>query len=102
MIPDHTADDGFTKPAISWNPVIAPGDFVFYSGKLWPEWRNEALAAGLGSMSLVRVKLTDGKGTEEARYKFDKRLRDIVEASDGSLYVIEDGPGGRLLHLTPR
>jgi len=101
VIPDHSADDGFTKPAISWNPVIAPGDFVFYSGKMWPEWRNQALAAGLATMSLVRVSLSAGKGTEEARYKFDKRLRDIVEADDGSLYVIEDGPGGRLLHLTP-
>jgi glucose/arabinose dehydrogenase len=101
-IPDHSADDGFAKPAISWNPVIAPGDFVFYSGKLWPEWRNQALAAGLASMALVRVALADGTGTEQARYTFDKRLRDIVEADDGSLYVIEDGPGGRLLHLTPR
>ena len=26
----------------------------------------------------------------------------IVEADDGSLYVIEDGAGGRLLHLTKR
>ena len=100
-IPDHTADDGFHKPAISWNPVIAPGDFLFYSGKLWPEWRNQALATGLATMALVRVSLEGDKGTEEARYKFDKRLRDIVEADDGSLYVIEDGPGGRLLHLTP-
>jgi aldose sugar dehydrogenase len=100
-IPDHTADDGFHKPAISWNPVIAPGDFVFYSGKLWPEWRGQALATGLATMSLVRVSLASEKGTEEARYKFDKRLRDIVEAPDGSLYLIEDGPGGRLLHLTP-
>ena len=29
------------------------------------------------------------------------RLRDIAEAPDGSIYVIEDGAGGRLLHLTP-
>jgi glucose/arabinose dehydrogenase len=101
-IPDHSADDGFTKPAISWNPVIAPGDFLFYSGKLWREWRNQALATGLATTALVRVSLEGGKGTEEARYKFDKRLRDIVEAEDGSLYLIEDGAGGRLLHLTPR
>ena len=100
-IPDHSADDGFTKPAISWTPVIAPGDFIFYSGKLWPQWRNQALAAGLGSTSLVRVSLAGDKGTEEARYAFDNRLRDIVEAPDGSIYLIEDGPDGRLLHLTP-
>jgi glucose/arabinose dehydrogenase len=102
VIPDHSADDGFHKPAISWNPVIAPGDFLFYSGKLWPEWRGQALATGLASMAVVRVSLEGETGTEEARYKFDKRLRDIAEAPDGSLYVIEDGPGGRLLHLTPR
>jgi len=101
VIPDHSADDGFTKPAIFWNPVIAPGDFVFYSGKQWPEWRNQALAAGMATMSIVRVSLDGDEGTEEARYKFNKRLRDIVEAPDGSLYVIEDGPGGRLLQLTP-
>lgn len=101
VIPDHSADDGFHKPAISWNPVIAPGDFIFYSGKLRPEWRGQALATGLASMAIVRVSLEGEKGTEQARYKFDKRLRDIAEAPDGSIYVIEDGPGGRLLRLTP-
>ena len=100
-IPDHTEDDGFVKPAIYWNPVIAPGDFIFYSGKLWPEWRNQAIITGLGSTAIVRVSLADGKGTEEARVKFDKRIRDIVEAPDGSIYVVEDGPNGRLLQLTP-
>ena len=100
-IPDHTADDGFHKPAISWNPVIAPGDFIFYSGKLWPEWRNQALATGMASQAIVRVSLAGDKGTEEARYPMGKRIRDIVEADDGALYVIEDGAGGRLLELTP-
>ena len=101
-IPDHTADDGFHKPAISWNPVIAPGDFLFYSGKLWPEWRNQALATGMASQAIVRVSLAGDKGTEEARYPMGKRIRDIVEADDGALYVIEDGAGARLLRLTPR
>jgi glucose/arabinose dehydrogenase len=103
-IPDHTADDGFVKPAISWNPVIAPGDFIFYSGKLWPQWRGQALIAAMirTSPGIVRVTATSGTSArEEARHVFEKRLRDIVEAPDGSLYVIEDGAGGRLLHLTP-
>jgi glucose/arabinose dehydrogenase len=30
------------------------------------------------------------------------RIRGVAEAADGSLYVIEDGKGGRLLHLTPK
>ena len=100
-IPDHTADDGFAKAAIGWTPVIAPGDFIFYSGERWPEWRGQALIANLGSQSLVRVSLDGNQGTEEARTDFGHRLRDIVEAPDGSIYVVEDGEGGRLLQLTP-
>jgi aldose sugar dehydrogenase len=101
-IPDHSADDGFTKPAIGWTPVIAPGDFIFYSGKLWPEWRGHAIATGLATESLIRVSLAGGRGTEEARVGFGKRLRDIEEGPDGALWIIEDGEGGRLLRLTPR
>lgn len=102
-IPDHSPDDGFAAPAISWNPVIAPGDFIFHSGKLWPQWRGQALFAGMGrpATGMVRVSVSGETGNEEARYPFEKRLRDIVEAEDGSLYVVEDGAGGRLLHLTP-
>ncbi len=100
-IPKNDTRPDLDLPAITWNPVIAPGDFVFYSGKLWPQWKNQALIATLGTTSIVRVSLDGDKGTEEARYKFDKRLRDIIEAPDGSLYVVEDGKGARLLHLTP-
>ena len=102
-IPDHSPDDGFAKPAIFWNPVIAPGDMIFYSGKLWPEWRNQALIAAMQRTApgIVRVSTSGNAAEEEARYRFEKRLRDIAEAPDGSIYVIEDGAGGRLLHLTP-
>jgi aldose sugar dehydrogenase len=100
-IPDHATGTGFRTPAIGWTPVIAPGGMIVYSGEAWPEWRNQALITGLSTMSIIRVSLSGEAGTEEARYRFDKRLRDIVEAPDGSLLVIEDGPGGRLLHLTP-
>jgi glucose/arabinose dehydrogenase len=32
-IPRNATRPDLAAPAISWNPVIAPGDFVFYSGK---------------------------------------------------------------------
>jgi glucose/arabinose dehydrogenase len=103
-IPDHTADDGFTKPAIFWDPVIAPGDFIIYQGTLFPEWQGQALIAAMSSVqSIVRVNMdaASGTATEEARYRFPARLRDLAEAPDGSLWVVEDGPRGRLLRVTP-
>ncbi|HTM95917.1 MAG TPA: PQQ-dependent sugar dehydrogenase [Croceibacterium sp.] len=100
-IPRHPTRPEFHAPAISWNPVIAPGDMIFYSGKLWPEWKGNAIVAGLKTQALVRVKLSGDKGTEEARYDMGKRMRGLAEAPDGSIYAIEDGKGGRLLRLTP-
>lgn len=102
-IPDHSADDGFSKPAISWNPVIAPGDFVFYRGSAFAGWQGNAITAGLGVGTLVRVAINaDGQTAREVeRWRFPRRLRDIAEGTDGSLWLVEDGPNGRLLHLTP-
>ncbi|MCL6249555.1 PQQ-dependent sugar dehydrogenase [Altererythrobacter sp. KTW20L] len=103
-IPDHSADDGFVKPAIFWTPVIAPGGMIFYRGNMFADWRGQLLIANLGTQTLVRLS-TDaatGTATEEARYAFPRRLRDIEQAADGSLWVVEDGGNGRLLRLTPR
>lgn len=99
-IPPHSTRPDLAAPAISWNPVIAPGDFLFYSGKLWAEWKDQALIAGMGSAGIVRVTIDGEKAAEQARYPLDNRIREIDEADDGSLYVLEDGPGGRLLRLT--
>lgn len=101
-IPRHWTHPEFHPPAIWWNPVIAPGDFIFYSGKLWKDWKGEAIVAGLKTTCIARVALSGEHGTELARYDMGKRMRDIAEAPDGSLYAIEDGNGGRLLHLTPK
>lgn len=98
-IPPHSTRPNLAAPAISWNPVIAPGDFLFYSGKLWSEWKDQALIAGMGSGGIVRVKMDGEKAAEQARYPLDNRIREIDEGDDGSLYVLEDGPGGRLLRL---
>jgi len=101
-IPDHETRPEFTPPAIGWTPVIAPGDFIFYSGALWPQWEGDALMAGLATTALIHVDMEGETATETARYAFPERLRDIAEAPDGSLWIIEDGEGGRLLRLTPR
>lgn len=100
-IPDHSPDDGFTKPAIEWTPVIAPGDFLFYSGNMFRDWRGDALIANLKEQNIVRVEFNGTRATEAARYKFGARLREIVEGPDGALYVLEDGENGRLRQLTP-
>jgi glucose/arabinose dehydrogenase len=101
-IPPHSSRPEFAAPAISWNPVIAPGDFTFYSGKLWPEWKGQAIVGGMKPTVLVRVAIDGESAREVARYPMDKRIREVVEGPDGELWLLEDGKGGRLLELRPR
>ncbi|HKT84468.1 MAG TPA: PQQ-dependent sugar dehydrogenase [Novosphingobium sp.] len=104
-IPRHSTRPDLAVPALSWNPVIAPGDFIFYTGDRFPEWKGQALITGLVYMGLVRVKVDGEKATEEARYPFDKRIREIDQAADGTIWLLEDGEqanSGHLLKLTPR
>ncbi|HSG33237.1 MAG TPA: PQQ-dependent sugar dehydrogenase, partial [Sphingomonadaceae bacterium] len=101
-IPRHATRPDLQAPAISWNPVIAPGDFIFYSGSLFPEWRGEALIAAMGDVrAVVRVSFDGEKATEEARYPMGTRLREIEQGPDGAIWVLADGADGRLMKLTP-
>ncbi|MDY7098437.1 MAG: PQQ-dependent sugar dehydrogenase [Pseudomonadota bacterium] len=99
-IPAHTEDDGFTKPAIHWTPVIAPGDMIIYSGDMFGPWKGQALIAGLKTMALVRVGLDGDTATELARHEFENRLRSVEQGPDGSIWIAEDGEGGRVLKLS--
>lgn len=93
-IPDHSADDGFAKPAIHWTPVIAPGDMIFYRGDMFSAWQGQALIAGLSSNAIVRVAIAgDAAGesaTEEQRIAIDGRVRSIEEAADGAVWIATD------------
>jgi aldose sugar dehydrogenase len=99
--PDTRPD--LAKPVIYWDPVIAPGNLMFYKGSVFPQWDGSALISGLVSHALDRVTF-DGKGgaTVVQRWNVGKRVRDIEEAPDGSLWMLEDDEPGGLFHLTPK
>jgi glucose/arabinose dehydrogenase len=99
--PDTRPD--LAKPVIYWVPVIAPGNLMFYKGSVFPQWDGSALISGLVTQALVRVTF-DGKGgaTAAQRWSIGKRVRDIEEAPDGSLWMLEDANPGGLFHLTPK
>ncbi|MDZ4307201.1 MAG: PQQ-dependent sugar dehydrogenase [Allopontixanthobacter sp.] len=100
-IPDHSTRPEFAAPAIQWTPVIAPGNFIFYDGEMFPEWRGDALIAGLKSQAVIRVSIEGETAAEVARYPMGERIRQIVEGPDGAIWVLEDTESGRLLRLTP-
>ncbi len=104
-IPDHSPTDGYAAPLAWWDPSISPGSLLIYTGDAFPQWRGDAIFGALSGEALVVVDL-DGatvRGPADI-YPMGARIREVEQAPDGSLWVLEDGaPGraGRLLHLTP-
>ncbi|PDQ21745.1 glucose dehydrogenase [Mesorhizobium sanjuanii] len=95
-----TAQDGMEQPIYYWDPVIAPSGMAFYDGSMFPEWRGSILVGGLSSLSLVRLTLSAGRVTGEARYlEGTGRIRDVAVARDGSIMLLTDD-GGQVLRLT--
>ena len=102
-IPSPDTRPDLAKAVIYWVPVIAPGNLMFYKGSVFPQWDGSALISGLVTEAIVRVTF-DGKGGATAvdRWSIGKRVRDIEEAPDGSLWMLEDSESGGLFHLTPK
>ena len=102
VIPDHVTRPEFNAPETTWNPVISPAGFVIYSGQAFPQWRGHGFIGGLSSEALVRVEFNGDTAREAARYPMGKRIREVEQGPNGELYVLEDGPDGRLLRLEPK
>jgi glucose/arabinose dehydrogenase len=102
-IPSPDTRPDLAKPVIYWTPVIAPGNLVFYSGAMFPQWNGSALIAGMATKSLSRITF-DGKGgaTPAERWELGKRIRDVAVAPDGAVWLVEDAKAGALIRITPR
>jgi len=99
--PDTRAD--LAKPVLYWAPVIAPGNLMFYTGtRTFPQWNGSGFIGGMATTSLVRV-IFDGKGGARTaeRWNVGKRVRDVAQAPDGSLWLLEDANPGALIHVLP-
>lgn len=102
-IPHPDTRPDLAKPALYWVPVIAPGNLMFYTSKqAFPQWYGSGFVGGMATMSLNRI-VFDGKGGAKVaeRWNVGKRIRDVEQAPDGTLWMLEDANPGALIHVTP-
>ena len=100
-IPDDHKSRGFEEPKAWWNPSISPGALLIYSGDKFPQWKGDALIGALSGQALIRVDIDGDKATKAEQWDMGARIRAVDQGPDGSVYLLEDGSGGRLLRLTP-
>ncbi len=102
-IPNPDTRPDLTKPVIYWVPVIAPGNLMFYQGAMFPQWDGSAFATGLASESLTRITFdSQGGATPVERWDLGHRIRDMEEAPDGALWILEDANPGGVFRATPK
>ncbi|MET0533240.1 MAG: PQQ-dependent sugar dehydrogenase [Steroidobacter sp.] len=95
-----TAKEGLEQPVYYWDPVIAPSGMIVYDGAMFPEWQGNIFVGGLASMKLVRLKLENDKVVGEEWLLRDRgRIRDVRQASDGSIYVLTEAADGAILRI---
>jgi aldose sugar dehydrogenase len=92
---------GVEQPIYYWVPSIAPSGMMFYTGDMFPEWRNNLFVGAMGGQALVRLELKGERVVSEERLLTERkqRVREVRQAADGSLYLLS---GAQLLHVTRR
>jgi glucose/arabinose dehydrogenase len=101
VIPNHDTHPEFQPPKVAWIPTAAPAGLIIYTGDLFPQWKGSALLGGLKSESLIRVEIDGDNAWEAERFDMGKRIREVEQGPDGSVWLLEDKGGARLLRLTP-
>jgi glucose/arabinose dehydrogenase len=100
VIPDHKTKPEFQAPVKTWTPVISPSGAMFYDGSVFP-WKGDLIVGGLSSQAIIRLTLDGGKVKNEERINMGRRMRDVLQASDGAILAITDDKAGELLRLSP-
>lgn len=84
--------EGMEQPLHYWDPSIAPSGLMVYSGKLVPDWRGDIFFGSLNTNFLGRLDpdTPAEAGFAEERIEGDQtgRIRDVVEAPDGSIWFL--------------
>jgi len=100
-IPRHATNPSYTPPLVSWTPVIAPGGMIQYRGTRFVGWTGDFILAGLTQQGIVRVRLSGNTAAEAARIPLGARIREVEEAPDGAIWVLQDGASAKLIELLP-
>lgn len=90
-----TTQSGMEQPAHYWDPSIAPSGLLIYQGAMFPEWKGDMFVGSLKFDYISRLEISGqtAREVEQIKSRETDRVRDIVEAPDGSIWFISVGQG---------
>ena len=103
VISPFTEKEGMEQPLLHWTPSIAPSDMVYYEDTLYPEFTDTFLVTALVSKDVKKVTFVNGTDNQESLFSdLNERLRNIEISPAGFIYLLTDGPGGKLIKVLPK
>src|SRR5262245_51332384 len=95
------ASDDIVMPVYRWMPSIAVCGLDVVHGAAFPGWKGDILAGGLAGQVVDRIRVKDDKVVErEEIIRRMGRVRDVVCAKDGTIYVVLNEPD-KVIRLVP-
>ena len=92
---------GIEAPVHTWTPSIATCGIAFITSDKFKSWKGNLLVSGLVSQTLYRYVLSGDKIVEEdVLLNNSGRVRNVIQAPDGSIYVSVENPG-RIIQILP-
>ena len=102
IISPFTEKDGMEQPLLHWTPSIAPSDMIFYENDVYPELQNSFLVTALVSKDVKKVTFLNDTNVQESIFSdLGERLRNIQNSPSGIIYLLTDGPSGKLVKVLP-
>ncbi len=97
LVSHEKTQAGTVAPSAVFTPAEAPSGLLVYSGKMFPQYKNNIFVAALRGAGILRLTVEGGEII--ARDKFADlglgRIREVIEAPDGSIYFTTSNRDGR-------
>lgn len=100
LISHNETRAGMINPVSMYDPSIAPAGILFYTGSALPQFYGKLLVAALGGKALhVLTFSSSDPAVVASRTTVEGisigRVRDVVQAPDGSIYITSSNRDGR-------
>ena len=89
-----SSDENFENAILCYDPSIEPGGILYYTGTTL-DFESPFIMASMRSANLYQLDFEEGLSSQKSILSGVGRVRDVVQASDGSLYVITSNTDGK-------
>ena len=89
-----SGNENFEGAILCYDPSIEPGGILFYSGNTI-DFESSFIMASMRSTNLYQLDFEEGLSSQKSILSGIGRVRDVVQGTDGSLYVITSNTDGK-------